>query len=221
MTEELKTEEEQIEAIKKWWNENGKSLIVTVVVVLSGYFGWNGYQDHLQKQGESAATVYQELVNKVTKPVAEQSDAEKNELVKLASQLQDEFNGTLYADFGSLYLAKFAVEAGNFDDAVAKLRPLTLSAEAPVKHIAQVRLARVLIQQEKADEALALVELVPDPAFTAQYEEVKGDALFAKGELAKARLAYQSAKAAAQSLGINTQLLQRKIDDLAGAQEGA
>jgi len=221
MAEELKTEEEQIEAIKKWWNENGKSLIVTVVVVLGGYFGWNGYQSQLQAQGEAGATVYQSLVAKVTQPAAQQSEADKAEMQALASQLKDEFDGSLYADFGALYLAKFAIEAGNYDDAAAQLRALATNAKAPIKYIAQVRLARVLIQQEKAAEALALVEMVPDASFTAQFEEVKGDALFAQGELAKARLAYQSAKAAAQSLGINTQLLQRKIDDLAGAQEGA
>jgi predicted negative regulator of RcsB-dependent stress response len=218
MSEELRTEEEQVEAIKNWWNENGKSLIVTIVVVLGGYFGWNGYQDHQRAQGEAAASIYQQLVNKATKPTSEQTEADKTELETIAAQLKAEYPGSLYAQFGGLYLAKFAIEANNFDAAEAELKALVDAGEkGPVTYLAQVRLARVLIQQEKLDAALALVETTPEASFTAQYEETKGDVLFAKGEHAKALAAYQAARLAATSLGINTQVLQRKIDDLASA----
>ena len=88
-------------------------------------------------------------------------------------------------------------------------------------YLAQVRLARVLIQLEKFDEALALVKTTPEASFATQYEETKGDVLFAKGELAQALTAYQAARASATALGINTQVLQRKIDDLAGAKLAA
>lgn len=219
MSEELRTEEEQVEAIKKWWNENGKSLIVTVVVVLSGYFGWNGYQENQRTQGEAASSIYQQLVNKATKPVAEQTEADKTELEAVAAQLKADFPGSLYAQFAGLYLAKFAIEANNFETAAAELQALVDTGDkGPVTYLAQVRLARVFIQQEKLDEALALVATTPEVSFAAQYEEVKGDAFFAKGDESAALTAYQAARAAATSLGINTQVLQRKIDDLAGAQ---
>lgn len=219
MSEELRTEEEQVEAIKSWWKENGKSLIVTIVVVLGGYFGWNGYQDHQRAQGEAASNVYQQLVNKATKPLNEQTEADKTELEAIAVQLKEEFPGSLYAQFAGLYAAKFAIEANDFDVAETELRALVEAGEkGPVTYLAQVRLARVLIQKEKLDDAFALVETTPEASFTAQYEEVKGDVLFAKGEKAQALNAYQAARAAATSLGINTQVLQRKIDDLAGVE---
>ncbi len=219
MSEELRTEEEQVEAIKNWWNENGKSLIITVVVVLAGYFGWNGYQENQRAQGEAAASIYQQLVNKATKPLAEQTEADKAELETVAAQLKTEFPNSLYAQFAGLYLAKFAIEANNFDAAASELQILLEAGDkGPVTYLAKVRLARVFIQQEKLDEALDLVATTPEASFSAQYEEVKGDALFAKGELSKALSAYQAARAAATSLGINTQVLQRKIDDLAGAE---
>lgn len=218
MPEELRTEEEQVEAIKKWWDENGKSLVVTVVVVLGGYFGWTKYEDNVQQQLEAASGVYQQMMTKAAVPASERTDEDKTTLATLAETLKTEYPDTLYAGFASLYAAKFASAAGNFDQAVAELQPLAENKEAsPVKYLAQVRLARVYIQQGKADEALALVNTTPDPAFSAQYEEAKGDALYAKGEMAQARAAYQAARASAQALGINTQLLQRKIDDLAGA----
>jgi predicted negative regulator of RcsB-dependent stress response len=219
MSEELRTEEEQVEAIKKWWNENGKSLIVTVVVVLGGYFGWNGYQENQRAQGEAASSIYQQLVNKATKPLAEQTEADKTELETVAAQLKAEFPTSLYAQFAGLYLAKFAIEADNFDAAAVELQSLVDAGDqSPVTYLAQVRLARVFIQQEKLDEALALVAIVPEASFAAQYEETKGDVLFAKGDFAGALAAYQAARTSATALGINTQVLQRKIEDLAGAQ---
>ena len=117
MSEELRTEEEQVEAIKNWWNENGKSLIITVVVVLAGYFGWNGYQENQRTQGEAAASMYQQLMSKATKPLTEQTEADKTELETVAAQLKTDYPDSLYAQFASLYLAKFAIEAGNFDAA--------------------------------------------------------------------------------------------------------
>jgi predicted negative regulator of RcsB-dependent stress response len=222
MSEELRTEEEQVEAIKNWWNENGKSLIITVVVVLAGYFGWNGYQENQRTQGEAAASIYQQLMSKATKPLSEQTEADKMELETVAAQLKTEYPDSLYAQFAGLYLAKFAIEANDFDAASAELSALVDAKQAgPVMYLAQVRLARVLVQQNKLDEALALVATTPEESFTVQYEETKGDILFAKGELTNARGAYQAARAAAMALGINTQVLQRKIDDLAGAQEDA
>jgi len=219
MSEELRTEEEQVEAIKKWWNENGKSLIVTVVVVLGGYFGWNGYQENQRAQGEAASSIYQQLVNKATKPLAEQTEADKTELESVAAQLKTEFPDSLYGQFAGLYLAKFAIEANNFDTAATELQTLVDAGEqGPITYLAQVRLARVFIQQEKLDEALALVSAIPEASFAAQYEEAKGDVLFAKGNSAGALAAYQAARTSAMALGINTQVLERKIDDLAGAE---
>jgi predicted negative regulator of RcsB-dependent stress response len=222
MSEELRTEEEQVEAIKSWWKENGKSLIITIVVVLTGYLGWNGYQDNQRTQGEAAASIYQQLMSKATKPLSEQTEADKTELETVAAQLKADYPNSLYAQFASLYLAKFAIEANNFDAASSELAALVESNEAgPVTYLAKVRLARVWVQQNKLDDALALVATTPEESFTVQYEETKGDILFAKGELAAARTAYQAARTAAMALGINTQVLQRKIDDLAGAQEDA
>jgi predicted negative regulator of RcsB-dependent stress response len=222
MSEELRTEEEQVEAIKNWWKENGKSLIVTIVIVLGGYLGWNGYQDNQRAEGEAASNLYQQLVNQATKPVSLQTESDKTELEVIATQLKEDFSGSLYAQFAGLYLAKFAIEAGDFDAAASELSSLLETADqGPITYLAQVRLARVFIQQGKLDEALVLVETIPEASFTAQYEEVKGDVLFAQGQKVEALSAYQAARVAATSLGINTQVLQRKIDDLAGVQANA
>ena len=60
---EMKTEEEQVEALKRWWQENGKSLILTVAVTIGGVLSWNGYQDHQVNQAETASVYFQQLMN--------------------------------------------------------------------------------------------------------------------------------------------------------------
>jgi len=216
---EFRTEEEQVEALKKWWSENGTSLILSVVVVAGGWLGWNTYQDNVRATGEAASAVYSQLVEKAAQPAADQTDAVKAEMISLAEQLKKDFSSTVYSQFGGLFLARFATDNGDFETAVKELQAVIAAAEeGPVKLTAQVRLANILVQLDKNDEALALVPAQPDAAYAAQFNEVKGDALFRKGDMSQAREAYVAAKTAAQEAGINTQVLQRKIDNLTSAE---
>ncbi len=213
---DLRTDEEQVELIKSWWKENGKTLLLSVIVVLGGWFGWNSWQTSQQQKAEAASELYSQLVDAVAQPAAQQTEEQKASAVALATELKTTYAGTAYADFGALFLARFAADAGDFAAAAAELQAVVNTSKADaVKYTAQARLAQVLIQQEKFDEALALVNTVPDPAYTVQFEDAKGDALYRKGDNAEARNAWIRARDAAQTLGLNTQPLQRKIDALA------
>lgn len=213
---DLRTDEEQVELIKSWWKENGKTLLLSVIVVLGGWFGWNSWQTSQQQKAEAASELYSQLVDAVAQPAAQQTEEQKASAAALATELKTTYAGTAYADFGALFLARFAADAGDFAAAAAELQAVVNTSKADaVKYTAQARLAQVLIQQEKFDEALALVNTVPDPAYTVQFEDAKGDALYRKGDNAEARNAWIRARDAAQTLGLNTQPLQRKIDALA------
>ena len=215
---DIRTDEEQAEALKKWWSDNGKSLVITVLIAGGGFFGWNSWKENQQATGEAASQVFSQLIEQAAQPSAQQTDAVKEEMEALAQTLKTDYASTTYAQFGSLFLARFAADEGDFAAAETELKALIAEAEeGPVKYTAQSRLANVLIQQEKYDEALALVETVPADAYAPQFNEAKGDALYLKGQLAEARAAYISAQTAAQNLGLNTQGLQRKIDYLAAA----
>ena len=45
MAEDI-TEEEQIEALKRWCAENGMQTVLAVVLVTGGYFGWQFWGTH-------------------------------------------------------------------------------------------------------------------------------------------------------------------------------
>ena len=57
-----RTEEEQVEAIKRWWSENGKGVIAAVVIGVLGSVGWQSWQDRQVSQAEAASGIYQELL---------------------------------------------------------------------------------------------------------------------------------------------------------------
>lgn len=211
---EMRTDEEQIEAIKKWWEENGKQTVVAAVVVIGGWFGYQGYENSVKTTGEAASAVYQQVLTLS----ASEEEADKGQRAVLLDQLQSEYSSTVYAQFASLFKAKDAVEAGDLALAETELTSVVSNAtDASIQHLATVRLARVMIALEKLDDALALLNNDKAGAFEAEYEETKGDALKAKGDLDAAREAYGKALEAAQRIGANNPVLKMKLDDLAVA----
>ena len=211
---EMRTEEEQIEAMKKWWEENGKQTLVAVVLVAGGWLGFNSYQDTQRETAEAASVVYQEMLTLS----ASEAEADKGQRAVLLDKLQSEFSSTVYSQFAALFKAKDAVEAGDLELAETELTSVVSSAkDEALQHTATVRLARVMVAAGKLDDALALLANDNVGAFEAEYQETSGDALLAKGDKDAARDAYSKAVVAAQRIGANNPVLQMKLDDLAVA----
>lgn len=217
---DMRTEEEQVEAIKNWWQKNGTGLVVTLVLVTGGWFGWNGYQDNKQAKGEAASMVYTQMIDLVAQPLEAQTDATRVQAQALAEQLTNDFKGTVYADFGQLFSARFAADAGEFDSAIEQLQRLIGSSKQPaVVYSARARLATLQIQTEQYDAALVTLSGNVDGAFLVQFETIKGDAYWLQGDTVSALAAYTRALTAAQESGASAQVLQRKIDHLVSTGE--
>ncbi len=206
------TEDEQIAQLKDWWQRNGKPLLTGGILALALVFGWQAWQKHQVNQANGASMLYQQLLDTVLNPNAPVDTAR---VAELAAQLKNDFGSTHYAQYGSLFVAKVAVEAGKLDDAVNELRPvLDDPADAEVGELARQRLARILAAQGKAEEGLALLDGNVSAAFQAGREEVKGDLLVQLGRADDARTAYNKAKAALRDNAAAGEL-QLKLDDLA------
>jgi predicted negative regulator of RcsB-dependent stress response len=207
-----RTEDEELAVIRDWWQRNGKPLLTGGALALVVVFGWQAWQKYQVNQAQGASVLYQQLLE--TSLVANaQPDASK--VAELASKLKTEYPGTHYAQYGSLLLAKVAVESGKLDDAGAELKAvLDKPADATLAELARQRLARVLAVQGKAVEALKLLDGDADQAYLASREELKGDLLVKLERADEALAAYQKAKAALSS-DAAVGGLQIKIDDLA------
>ncbi|MDT8281450.1 MAG: tetratricopeptide repeat protein [Gammaproteobacteria bacterium] len=185
---EYETEEQQLEALKKWWKENGTSLIVGLVVGVSALFGWRYYLAQTHAHNMQASDMYMQLAQNV---------ALKNiddKTIDISNQLTNDFSDTPYAALSSLALAKAEYETGDIDRAETQLElAVKYANDSVIKQIANLRLIRLYIEQEKFDEALSLLNMEHDAAYDPQYEELKGDVYSASGKLELARVAYDEA----------------------------
>src|SRR5690606_23235989 len=91
------------------------------------------------------------------------------------------------------------------------------SKDDELAHVARLRLARVLIQQGKHEEAVDLLKPEKAGAFAARVREVRGDALYAKGELEGARAEYAAALAANADTTTDRTLLEMKLQQTSDA----
>lgn len=208
----MQTEDDQLAQLKEWWQRNGKPLVFGAIVALAAVTGWQAWQKHKANQEQGASYLYQQLVEAALVPNG-QPDVAK--VSALGADLNDQYSGTAYAQYGRLFVAKVAVEEGKLDDAVSELRPVV---DKPVTdelgELARQRLARVLSAQGKTDEALSLLDGAAPKGFAAGREELRGDLLVRLNRNDDALAAYQKARdALADEAAVGG--LQMKLDDLA------
>ena len=181
------SDDEQVAALKKWWEENGLAVVVGVAVVIAGTVGWRWYQDFTQTRDEAASTAYQQYVE----TRSEQDNAA--EIDAAAAAFLNAHGDTGYATLVRLYQARDAVAAEDLEEAEKLLSAALEGADSSIKDVIRVRRARVLVQLGREDEALATLAAVKGQGFRATVAELKGDVLMARGDQTGAREAYQAA----------------------------
>jgi len=214
--DQYRTEEEQVEALGRWWRENGRSTVAAVVIALAAGFGWQAWQSNEARESAQASDLYQALLRAIDK---QEPSATTEEGVELAGQLKREFGSSSYAQFAALHLAAMAVNDGKLADAETELRWVLAKAPAgsDIARVARQRLARVLSAAGDTEQALkVLAEAEPGP-YAASYAVAEGDVLLAAGRRDEARSAYQRAlddAGADGQGGINLPMLQQKLQSL-------
>lgn len=206
--EVYQTEEQQVEAIKTYWQENGNMIIAGIALGFAGFIGFNLYKDNKLENELAVSDSYQVLIeNSVKNKAAFSENAEK---------FINENAETSYASLTALALAKEAAANKDWQAAQAQLTAALKSAPSDgIKGIASLRLARVQIQLGEYEQALATLAKPLPTSFTAAIEEIKGDTYLLQDKKELARSAYQAA-IAADGL-TSSPSLQMKLDDLATA----
>lgn len=206
---DYETEEQQVEALKRWWTENGKAVGAGVLIGVAAIGGWNFWQMRAESQAVAASDAWAETI-----AAADAGDSAK--VASLADVLRDDHAGTLYAAYANLAAARVAIEGEDLDSAAERLAWVAdEAAQDDVRLIARVRLARV---DGARGEAAAGLERLPGDypeSFTALVEEARGDLLVMTGDDAGAREAYQLVRDSGQAA--NPDALTMKLDALATA----
>ncbi|MEY2776901.1 MAG: hypothetical protein RLY30_999 [Pseudomonadota bacterium] len=214
MREDLE-QQEQMEAIKGWWKENQRwvvGLLLAAALASAGYTGWNYYQASRAQK----AMVLLEALNKAI----ESQDLEK---AKAAAQpIFDSYKGLAQADMAALQLARLAANSGDLDAARAALAVAQGSQDSSLAWIARTRLAAVLLDQSKPQEALKALEGSPPEAVKPLVDDRRGDVYAALGQPTEALAAWSAARTAlAPDAAPRTlDLIDRKMAVIAAEQKG-
>jgi len=189
------TEEEQIAQLKGWWEENGRSIIIGVVLAVGGYFGWQAWQTQQQQTRDEASLLCEELTQTVVVAPGESlGDDQRMKAASIVEELKSDYGSLLYASDAALLMARVAVEQGALDEAQSHLQwVLDQDRGEAMNLLAALRLAQVQYAQGQLDAALATLDVAEAGSYAAAYAELRGDVLLAKGDTEAARSAYQSA----------------------------
>ena len=209
------TDEEQVEAIKKWLDENGTSLVVGIVVAVAGVFGFQSWQNSTREAGEAAASLFQSLTDAaVVAPTVTLDEETLQSSRFIADTLKTDHGDTTYAQFAALLMARLAVEENDLELAIKELQwVLDHGPQESVEVITRMRLARVLLASQKRDEALAQVESLDAGAHESSRQEALGDIYLTQERHEDARAAYQAALDAMTD-GAVKPILEMKLRDV-------
>ena len=201
-------EQEQIDALKHFWRDYGRLIIAGVLAFVLGLGGVQGWKHYKLSRSQVASLQYAKFEEAIAK-------GDVNEIRNVGGDIIAEYGNTAYAPMAALVVAKTDHDAGDLDKAAERLKWAVDNAQSDdVRMVARLRLAGVLLDQDKTDEALKLLDEEVTPAFVGAYADLRGDVLVAQGKPADAREAYKKALEHAGNDSTWHDVVQLKMDAL-------
>jgi len=201
-------EQEQIATLKAWWKQYGNLVTIVATAALLTIAAFQGWRYYRHSQSVAAVTLYEQVER------AERA-ADHKKVRDIAAQIVGKYGSTPYAAMAALASAKAAFTTGDLAAAKEQLAwVMERAREEEIKDLARLRLAGVLLDEKKYDEALKLLETKPVESMTGLYADLRGDVLAAQGKNAEARSAYQLALDKSDSGSTYRAVVQLKLDAL-------
>jgi len=181
-------EQEQLDQLKAFWKQYGNLITWLLILVLGGYAAWNGWNLYQRDQGAKAGSLYDELDR-----AAQTGDSDR--ATRIFADMKERYPRTTFTQQAGLVAARVAAEKGQYDAASASLAWVADKAgDDEYRAIARLRLAGLLLDTKKYEEALKQVDAVSGgPEFIALANDRRGDILLTQGKSAEAQAAYLKA----------------------------
>lgn len=205
-------EQEQLDQLKAFWKQYGNLITWTITLALAAFAAWNGWNWWQREQAGKASAMYDAL-----EQAAQAGDAERS--AGIFKDLRERYPRTAYAGQGGLLTAKVQADKKQADAAQATLTWVADNAgETEYRTIAKLRLAGLLIDAKKYDEALKQLDAAGGgKEFEALVADRRGDVLLAQGKTEEAKAAYLAAwKAMDDKVGYR-RLIDAKLTSLGAA----
>jgi len=204
-------EQERIAELKAWWEDNRMYVLGAVAGLIVAFAGYRGWQYWQARQAEDAAAMFT--------PVAEAAKGKDVKRVSdLAQALEDKHSSSFYSSQAGLVAAKAAFDAGDYATAQKHLEWVMEHGVQEHRGVARLRLAGVMLEQRKYDEALKLLDQNKDAAFNPLVADMRGDVMLAQGRLDEARSAYKLAIEKADPRSPVRSIAETKLNALGGPQ---
>jgi len=201
-------EQEKIDGLKSWWEVYGTLVIIIVAFFIAGIFGTQAWKYYQKQQADQAAELYVSLQG-----IEETKDPKK--IADAAHLIKEASPSSGYASRAALIAARASLDANDVQSAMNQLKWILVnSVEPELKDLARLRLAGLLLDEKKHDEALKLLESKHSEFFAGLYGDLKGDIFAAKGNILEARAAYKIAMGKIDRNGTHYRIIQMKLDSL-------
>jgi predicted negative regulator of RcsB-dependent stress response len=201
-------EQEQLDQLKVFWKQYGNLITWTLIVLLGAYSAWNGWNWWQRDQAIKAGAMYDEL-----DAAAQAGDADR--AGRVFADMKSRYPRTAFTEQAGLLAAKVQFEKGQHDAARASLAWVGENApQAEYQTLARLRLAGLLLDEKKYDEALKQLDGATAKEFIALVEDRRGDVLLAQGKREEAKAAFMRAWAAMDPKLEYRRLIEAKLNVL-------
>jgi predicted negative regulator of RcsB-dependent stress response len=201
-------EQEQLDQLKAFWSQYGNLITTVLVIVIGGYLAWLGWNAWQRDQGAKAGSMYDELDH-----AARDGDADR--AGRIFADMKDRYPRAAFTEQAGLLAAKTAADKGKLDAAKASLVWVAESAsDGEYRAVARLRLAGLLLDDKKYDEALKQLDGVEAGEFAALVADRRGDILLAQGKTDEAKAAYQKAWSAIDAKVDYRRIIEAKLNVL-------
>lgn len=198
-------ESDQMEAVKRFFAENGKALLVGVVIGIGALLGWRYWNNHQAESAMVTSQAYQKVITGLS--------GDKPDTLASAEKFVTDTQGS-YGAFAALELAQQYADKSELAKAAAQLQQgLKNTKDDNLQAVLSLRLARIQIQQKQADDALKTLDTVKGEGWKAIVADVRGEALLSKGDRKGARDAWSQGVASNASPALR-EMMQMKINNL-------
>jgi predicted negative regulator of RcsB-dependent stress response len=203
-------EQEQLDELKHFWKQYGNLITWALIVVLGVFTAWNGYQYWQRSQSAQSAAMFDEVERSLAT-----KDAAKIE--RALTDMNAKFGSSAYAQQAGLLAAKTFFEQGNSETAKKALMTVVQnSKDEAYQAIAKLRLASILVEGKKFDEALKQLEGTFPKDFVALADDRRGDVFALQKKPAEAKLEYVKAYKGFDERAGYRRLVEVKINALGG-----
>ena len=175
---------EQVDALKTFFAENGKALAVGVVLGIGALVGWRYWSSHQENNSRETSQAYASAVSTLKAGKPDTYAAAEN----IAANQKN-----AYGAFAALELAQQFVDANQLDKAEKQLQlGLAAAPDDNLKSVINMRLARIQLQMKQPDAALKTLEGIKGEGWTAIVADLRGEILLSKGDKRGARAAWEA-----------------------------